>query len=63
MKGCWVFVALFAPLWVAAEASACGTCAVGDPTLTVVWFEQPKGERVRTSGTLRHRNDPEVRTR
>ena len=50
-------VALFAPLWVAAEASACGTCGVGDPTLTIVGFEQPKGQRVRTSGTVRHRND------
>jgi hypothetical protein len=30
---------------------------VGDPTLTVVGFEQPKGQRVRTSGTLRHRSD------
>jgi hypothetical protein len=30
---------------------------VGDPTLTIVGFEQPKGQRVRTSGTLRHRND------
>ncbi len=30
---------------------------MGDPTLTVVGFEQPKGQRVRTSGTLRHRND------
>jgi len=53
----WVAVALFAPLWIAAGASACGTCAVGDPTLTIVGFEQPKGQRVRTSGTLRHRND------
>ncbi|MBW2225112.1 MAG: hypothetical protein JRF54_13040 [Deltaproteobacteria bacterium] len=58
MKGWyWVAVALFAPLWIAAGASACGTCAVGDPTLTIVGFEQPKGQRVRTSGTLRHRND------
>lgn len=57
MKGYWVIAALTAPLWVAAEASACGTCAVGDPTLTIVGFEQPKGQRVRTSGTLRYRND------
>lgn len=57
MKGCWVIAALFAPLWVAAEASACGTCSVGDPTLTIVGFEQPRGQRVRTSGTLRYRND------
>ena len=48
---------LIAPLWIAAEAAACGTCAVGDPTLTVVGFAQPKSQRVRTSGTLRHRND------
>jgi len=57
VKGCWVIAGLIAPLWVAAEASACGTCSVGDPTLTVVGFEQPKGNRVRTSATLRHRND------
>jgi len=30
---------------------------VGDPTLTIVGFEQPKANRVRTSATLRHRND------
>lgn len=42
---------------VSAEASACGTCSVGDPTLTIVGFEQPQGNRVRTSATLRHRND------
>lgn len=57
MKGCWVIAALLAPLGVAAEASACGTCSVGDPTLTIVGFEQPQGQRVRTSGTLRYRND------
>lgn len=57
MKGCWVIAALFAPLGVAAEVSACGTCSVGDPTLTIVGFEQPRGQRVRTSGTLRYRND------
>jgi hypothetical protein len=52
-----VIAALVAPLWIAAEASACGTCSVGDPTLTIVGFEQPKANRVRTSATLRHRND------
>jgi hypothetical protein len=52
-----VIAALIAPLWVAAEASACGTCSVGDPTLTVVGFEQPKANRVRTSAALRHRSD------
>lgn len=52
-----MIAALFAPLWVAAGASACGTCSVGDPTLTIVGFEQPQGQRVRTSGTLRYRND------
>jgi len=57
VKGCWVIAALVAPLWVAAEASACGTCSVGDPTLTVVGFEQPKANRVRTSAALRHRSD------
>ena len=30
---------------------------MGDPTLTIVGFEQPKANRVRTSATLRHRND------
>ena len=57
MNRCWVIAALFAPFGVAAEASACGTCAVGDPTLTVVGFEQPKSHRMRTSGTVRLRND------
>jgi len=52
-----VIAALVAPLWVAAQAFACGTCSVGDPTLTIVGFEQPKANRVRTSATLRHRND------
>ena len=52
-----MIAALIAPLWVAAEASACGTCSVGDPTLTVVGFEQPKANRVRTSAALRHRSD------
>jgi hypothetical protein len=52
-----VIAAFIAPLWVAAEASACGTCSVGDPTLTVVGFEQPKANRVRTSAALRHRSD------
>jgi len=44
-------------MWVAAGASACGTCSVGDPTLTVVGFEQPKASRIRTSAALRHRSD------
>ena len=57
MKASWLIAALVAPLWTAAEASACGTCSVGDPTLTIVGFEQPKANRVRTSATLRHRND------
>ena len=52
-----MIAALVAPLWVAAQAFACGTCSVGDPTLTIVGFEQPKANRVRTSATLRHRND------
>jgi hypothetical protein len=57
VKGWWMIAALAAPLWVSAEASACGTCAVGDPTLTIVGMEQPKANRVRTSATVRHRND------
>ena len=57
MRGCWLIAALVAPWWVTATAYACGTCAVGDPTLTIVGFEQPKSQRVRTSATLRHRND------
>jgi hypothetical protein len=44
-------------LWVPGEALACGTCAVGDPTLTIVGLEQPKSQRIRTSATLRYRND------
>lgn len=44
-------------MWFAAEAAACGTCSVGDPTLTIVGLEQPKANRVRTSATVRHRND------
>ncbi len=39
------------------RAEACGTCSVGDPTLTIVGFEQPKSNRIRTSATVRHRND------
>ncbi|MGB8330011.1 MAG: hypothetical protein WCE62_07770 [Polyangiales bacterium] len=57
MKACWVIAALVAPWGFAAEVFACGTCAVGDPTLTVVGFEQPKSQRMRTSGTVRLRND------
>ena len=49
--------AVLAAMSVSVDAAACGTCSVGDPTLTIVGFEQPKGNRVRTSATLRHRND------
>lgn len=49
--------AVVASAWFAADASACGTCSVGDPTLTVVGFEQPQRNRVRTSASLRHRSD------
>ena len=52
-----MIVGLIAPLWVPADASACATCGVGDPTLTIVGFAQPKSQRLRTSGTLRYRND------
>lgn len=45
------------PLWGASEAAACGTCSVGDPTLTIVGFEQPSAQRLRTSATARFRND------
>lgn len=41
----------------ASEAAACGTCGVGDPTLTITGFEQPKKHRFRSSATIRHRND------
>lgn len=44
-------------MWAAADAAACGTCSVGDPTLTIVGFEKPKANRIRTSATVRHRND------
>mgnify|MGYP001826111620 FL=1 len=57
MKARWVIAARLLPSWIAAEAAACGTCSVGDPTLTIVGMEQPKANRVRTSATLRHRND------
>jgi hypothetical protein len=52
-----VIAAFVAPLSIAAEVFACGTCAVGDPTLTVVGFEQPKSQRMRAYGTVRARND------
>lgn len=52
-----MIAALWAPFWLPAEALACGTCAVGDPTLTVVGMEQPMSHRMRTSGTVRYRND------
>ncbi|MDH3200304.1 MAG: transporter [Myxococcales bacterium] len=57
MKLWWLVAAFVFPLSSASEASACGTCSVGDPTLTIVGFEQPKAQRVRTSATARHRND------
>ena len=64
MRRWWLWVAFVLPLGIAAEAAACGTCAVGDPTLTIVGFEQPAAHRVRTSLTMRHRQDrigdPEV---
>lgn len=41
----------------ASVAYACGTCTVGDPTLTVVGYEQPVNQRVRSSFTVRHRQD------
>lgn len=49
--------ALVATMWCSADAFACGTCSVGDPTLTIVGFEQPQRNRVRTSAAVRHRND------
>ncbi len=52
-----MIAALLLPSGVAADAAACGTCSVGDPTLTIVGMEQPRANRVRTSATLRHRND------
>ncbi|MGD8606853.1 MAG: hypothetical protein PVH21_06140 [Myxococcales bacterium] len=57
MKGTWVLAALLGPAAIASDASACGTCSVGDPTLTVVGFEQPKANRFRTSAIMRLRND------
>lgn len=57
MKLWWVLTALVVPLSSVSEAAACGTCSVGDPTLTIVGFEQPKAQRVRTSATARHRSD------
>jgi hypothetical protein len=52
-----MLAALLLPAGIARQASACGTCSVGDPTLTIVGFEQPQANRIRTSATLRHRND------
>ncbi len=57
MKGLSATAALIAPMWIASGAAACGTCSVGDPTLTIVGFEQPKASRVRTSAAVRHRSD------
>lgn len=59
-----MLAALLGSAGFASEAFACGTCSVGDPTLTVVGFEQPKANRFRTSAVVRLRNDqigePEV---
>jgi hypothetical protein len=59
-----VLAALLGQAGAASDAFACGTCSVGDPTLTIVGFEQPKANRFRSSATVRHRNDrlgePEV---
>jgi len=52
-----VFAALLVPAGIASDAFACGTCSVGDPTLTVVGLEQPKANRFRASATVRYRND------
>ena len=56
--------AFLAPLFVLAtlvftggEANACGTCTVGDPTLTVMGVGQPKAARVRTSVAIRRQED------
>lgn len=52
-----MLAALLGPAAIASDAFACGTCSVGDPTLTVVGFEQPKANRFRTSAIMRLRND------
>lgn len=57
MKGYWVLAALLGQAAIAPEAFACGTCSVGDPTLTIVGFEQPRAHRFRTSAIVRLRND------
>jgi len=44
-------------MWLTSDVSACGTCSVGDPTLTVVGMEQPSAHRIRTSASVRSRND------
>lgn len=56
MRCLWA-ISLVLALTSASKASACGTCGVGDPTLTIVGFEQPKAGRFRTAATVRHRND------
>ena len=52
-----MLAALLGPAGIASDAFACGTCSVGDPTLTVVGLEQPKANRFRASATVRYRND------
>ena len=52
-----MLAALLVPAGIASDAFACGTCSVGDPTLTVVGLEQPKANRFRASATVRYRND------
>lgn len=54
----WIWLgAMMVFAWPESEASACGTCSVGDPTLTITGLEQPKQHRFRSSATVRHRND------
>jgi len=57
VKVAWVVAALLGPAAIASDVFACGTCSVGDPTLTIVGFEQPQANRFRTSAIVRLRND------
>ncbi len=57
MKGLWLIGVILLTHGLTCVAYACGTCTVGDPTLTVVGFGQPANQRVRTSFTTRHRQD------
>ena len=59
MRPAWQFVVAACVVGVTLPAGvlACGSCAVGDPTITVMGAEQPATNRLRMSMTMRHLND------